>query len=704
MKAFPRVLLAIAIALLLSSIPVAAESGAAGWALAEGSRARVAPRLFVYEDESGSADPSWILSMYRGGSLPAFGRDSLDKGYTRSAFWFVLPLPKGLEGRRLFLYTTDAGLYRLQGFVPRPDGSFARAEGSYAEPFAERSVPLINPAIAFVAPPSGGSAEGRLLLFRIESDSSLHTAFYLSDALGLYGYKYARAALLASVFAVLLALLLYNSVVLLFARERQYLFYILYLATYIFYLADLQGLDFQFLFPYASGSWTRMLSPLLGSCTLVFSALFSGAFLGIDKKARVLNGCLKAIIVAAAVLGVLAVSGLPYDLVSRYGNDVSSLIVAALIAITIVRIAQGFRPARFFLVANAGVVAGVLVYSLEANGLVRAGQLASSANLLGQALQLLLFSISLAYKLNLEKRERIAAEEALLTHEAAFRRFIPLEFLEFLGKKEISEISLGQNVEKEMSVMFADIRSFTSLSETMTPRETFDFINEYLSRIVPTVKDYGGFIDKFMGDSIMALFPNEAGDALRAAVEMQQAITDYNEERMAKEEVPIRAGIGLHTGSLMLGIIGDNERLESTVISDAVNLASRVEKLNKFFGTSILITEETFKNVNDPLGFQYRFLGRVKVKGKSASSSIFEVFGGETEELRSRKLATQRDFEQGLVSYLLRDFPHARASFAEVLRANREDRAAFYYYIHAKRAMETPPAPEWDGTIDTGNS
>jgi class 3 adenylate cyclase len=366
--------------------------------------------------------------------------------------------------------------------------------------------------------------------------------------------------------------------------------------------------------------------------------------------------------------------------------------------------AQGYKPARLYLIANSGVVAGVLAYSLAANGIVRYGFLASSASLVGQALQLLLFSISLAYKLNLEKKERIAAEAALISHEAAFRRFIPFEFLEFLGKKEISEISLGQNVEKEMSVMFADIRSFTSLSEAMTPRETFDFINDYLSRIVPTVKDYGGFIDKFMGDSIMALFPNEAGDALRAAVEMQQAITDYNEGRVAREEVPIRAGIGLHTGRLMLGIIGDEERLESTVISDAVNLASRVEKLNKFFGTSILITEETFKNVNDPLGFQYRFLGRVKVKGKSAPSSIFEVFGGETEELRHRKLATQRDFEQGLVSYLLRDFPHARASFAEVLRANRQDRAAFYYYIQAKRAMEAPPTPEWDGTIDTGNS
>jgi adenylate cyclase len=700
MKAATRALLILGLALLSARVPAGAESGPG----IGGSRLDVAPRLYVYEDLSGGADPGSILGLYRDGRLPPLGRDSLDEGYTRAAFWLVLPLPEGLDAGRLFLYATDMGLYRMELFVPRADGSFDRVEGSYADPYAERAVPLINVALPFQAPPADAPPDRRLIVFKIETDSSLHTSFVLSDALGLYGYKYDRAALLASVFAILLSLLLYNAIVLLIARDRQYLFYLLYLATYVSYLADLQGLDFQFLFPAAPGSLVRILSPLLGSCTLVLSVLFSKAFLGIGRKDRVLRVAMYALMAAGASLGALALSGLRYDYVSRYGNAVSTLVVLALIAVSVARILQGNRSAILYLVANAGLVAGVVAYGLMVNGLARDGFLAANASLLGQALQLFLFSASLAYKLNLEKRERKAAEATLLSHEAAFRRFIPFEFLQFLGKKEISEVSLGQNVEEEMTVMFADIRSFTSLSEALSPRETFDFINEYLQRIVPTVKDYGGFIDKFMGDSIMALFPNEPGDALRAAVEIQQAITDYNEERAARELVPIRAGIGMHTGSLMLGIIGDEERLESTVISDAVNLASRVEKLNKFFGSSILITEETFKGVDDPLGFQYRFLGRVKVKGKSRSSSIFEVFGGEADSLRQRKLATQRDFEQGLVAYLLRDFPQARASFAEVLRANKADRAAYYYYMQAKKAMETPPGPEWDGTIDTGNS
>jgi len=690
-------------ALGIALLAAAAASSASAQALpsfAEESASGTASSLLFYEDASGGVGPDAVLRMYREGELPALGRAALNGGYSSSTYWLVLPIPPGSEGKRLFLFTTDTGLYRLEGFVPRPDGSFARCEGSYAEPFRGRAAPIFNPALSFFAP-SGAPADRRVLVFSIRSDSSLHTSFILSDAVGLFKYKLERSVLLASIFTILFALFAYNVFILALTRSHRHFYYVIYLGTYILYLADLQGIDFQILFPGASGSWTKTISPLLGSCSLVFSALFAKAFLGIDRRSKVLRPCLFALAALGASLAPVSVSGLRYDIVSRYGNDLASFFVVAVIAIAIARIAQRYKPAVFFLIANAGLVAGVLAYGLGKNGLLPNGILVSNASLLGQAFQLVLFSASLAYNLGLERRERIAAQGTILSQEAAFRKFVPLEFLEFLGKRDISEVRLGQNVEKEMSVMFADIRSFTSLSESMTPRENFDFINEYLHRIVPTVKDYGGFIDKFMGDSIMALFPNVADDGLMAAVEMQQAITDYNGERLARREAPIRAGIGLHTGSLMLGIIGDEERLESTVISDAVNLASRVEKLNKFFGSSILITEATFKSIMDPLSFQYRFLGKVKVKGKAEPSAIFEVFGGETEELRQRKLSTQRDFEQGLVAYLLRDFPQARAYFADVLRANKDDKAAVYYYMHAKRAMESLPGPEWSGTIDS---
>ncbi|MCZ0900792.1 adenylate/guanylate cyclase domain-containing response regulator, partial [Microcoleus sp. HI-ES] len=158
---------------------------------------------------------------------------------------------------------------------------------------------------------------------------------------------------------------------------------------------------------------------------------------------------------------------------------------------------------------------------------------------------------------------------------AASARFVPREFLKFLKRESIVDARLGDSVQAEMTIMFADIRSFTSLSESMSPRENFEFLNSYLSRVGPVIREYNGFIDKYIGDGIMALFPNRAEDAVQAAIEMQHQVKIYNRHRQNSGYQPISIGIGLHTGTLMLGTIGEAERMESTVISDAVNLASR---------------------------------------------------------------------------------------------------------------------------------
>ena len=175
----------------------------------------------------------------------------------------------------------------------------------------------------------------------------------------------------------------------------------------------------------------------------------------------------------------------------------------------------------------------------------------------------------------------------------AAKRFVPHEFLNFLGHKSIVDVQLGDQVQQEMSIMFADIRNFATFSERMSPKENFDFINDYLNRVGPVIRAHQGFIDKYIGDAVMALFPNTADDALQAAIAMQKQVSLYNWERQQQGDGAIAIGIGLHTGSLMLGTIGESERMESTVIADAVNLASRLESLTKTYGASILISGDT---------------------------------------------------------------------------------------------------------------
>ncbi|MCF8365597.1 MAG: HAMP domain-containing protein, partial [Bacteroidales bacterium] len=171
----------------------------------------------------------------------------------------------------------------------------------------------------------------------------------------------------------------------------------------------------------------------------------------------------------------------------------------------------------------------------------------------------------------------------------AYSRFVPKQFLEFLKKDNITEVQLGDQVQKEMSVLFTDIRDFTTLSEQLTPKETFDFLNEYLSVMEPLISRNNGFIDKYIGDSIMALFVGNVENAIDAAIEMRVALADFNVKRKLDGKHTIDSGIGVHTGNLMLGVVGGHGRMDGTLVSDAVNLASRIEGLTKMYATSIII-------------------------------------------------------------------------------------------------------------------
>ncbi len=166
-------------------------------------------------------------------------------------------------------------------------------------------------------------------------------------------------------------------------------------------------------------------------------------------------------------------------------------------------------------------------------------------------------------------------------------------------------------------MLFSDIRDFTTLSESMTQEDNFKFINSYLSRMEPLIVENRGFIDKYIGDAIMALFSGGADDAVKAGIAMLHLLAEYNRHRLKSGYIPIMIGIGINTGSLMLGTVGGHNRMDSTVISDAVNLASRIEGLTKNYGVSLLITHETFLRLTNPADYAFRLIGRVKVKGKS---------------------------------------------------------------------------------------
>jgi class 3 adenylate cyclase len=257
----------------------------------------------------------------------------------------------------------------------------------------------------------------------------------------------------------------------------------------------------------------------------------------------------------------------------------------------------------------------------------------------------------------------------------SIERFVPKAFLSIMGKPSIVSVKLGDNIRLNMTVLFSDIRNFTGQSEQMTPDENFAFINFYLERMGPVIRDNNGFIDKYIGDAIMALF-EQPDDALRASLAMLDTLAAYNIERQAAGLPPMAIGIGLNTGSLMLGTIGESHRMDGTVISDAVNLAARIESLTKTYGVGILISQNTYDQLSDPKAFSIRPIDVVVVKGKTKPVTIWEVFDKNTHTERAAKARTRDLLQSGIEALSRRDTAAARGIFEQCLALLPGDPAA----------------------------
>ncbi len=279
----------------------------------------------------------------------------------------------------------------------------------------------------------------------------------------------------------------------------------------------------------------------------------------------------------------------------------------------------------------------------------------------------------------------------------SYFRFVPKQFIEFLGKKNITDIRLGDQVQREMTVMFSDIRSFTELSENFTPKENFDFINHYLGYMEPVVMRNNGFIDKYIGDSIMALYSLSVNDAIDAAIEMRAKLQEFNEDLILNGKQPIDSGIGIHTGDLMLGIVGGRSRIEGTVISDHVNLTSRLEGLTKIYGAPIIVSQDSLIKIENPLQYNFRFLDIVKVKGRKSSVNIFEILDGEKAHQRKLKIETKEQFNKAIELYRNKLFDEALLNFSALLKINAADKAIQLYIDRCEKNIQHGIPKDWDG-------
>jgi adenylate cyclase len=212
-----------------------------------------------------------------------------------------------------------------------------------------------------------------------------------------------------------------------------------------------------------------------------------------------------------------------------------------------------------------------------------------------------------------------------------FQKYVPADVV-----REVLKMKDGGRLSTRLTatVLFSDIRGFTSISEKLPPEEVVGFLNDHLQRMVDIVFEEGGIVDKFIGDSVMAVFGapvpkrDDAVRAVRAALRMIDEVARFNHEQRRSGGVEIYVGVGLHTGPLIAGNIGSDRKMEYTVIGDTVNVANRVESLNGQMKTSILITRQCYEATGR--AFAVRELPRMQVKGKELPLQVYEVLGEET--------------------------------------------------------------------------
>lgn len=293
-----------------------------------------------------------------------------------------------------------------------------------------------------------------------------------------------------------------------------------------------------------------------------------------------------------------------------------------------------------------------------------------------------------------ESRDR---EEAIREIHEVSQKFVPSEFLESLGKDNITEVRLGDLVEREVTVVFADIREFTTVSEGMNPKENFLFVNSFNNKMGPIIRKNNGFILQYLGDGFMALFPKGSQNAVRASVEMQKALQEYNKERETKNREPIKVGVGMQNGKLIMGITGDIKRLDAAIISDTVNTAARVEGLSKHYGTSILLTKECKDNLTNPEEFDFRYLGPVQVKGKQNSIDLYECINGDTKTLLEHKLNTLPTFNKAMNLYFNKEFAMAAVTFQQIFKKNTLDGTSKLFLNKSARLITQELQDNWKG-------
>ncbi|MBP9886986.1 MAG: guanylate cyclase [Leptospiraceae bacterium] len=621
---------------------------------------------------------------------------NLNLGQTTSAYWIKFQLAnKQDQNKNWLLEISYPFLDKIHLYSPDVTGDYSLEITGDQFPFSNRKIP--NRYFIMKVPLHQEKVYTYYL--RVESGGgSLIVPAVLYSPLNFAESEFLEILAQGFFYGTLIALFLYNLFLYFSIKDISYIFYLSYIASSILFTANFNGFGQAYF--WSSQVWlNNKMVFISGGLIVISGSLFIMEYINTKKHALFIHKLYIAQIILsfATIINPFFFS---YYITLRIFNIVGFTFGIFGIAV-IIKTYKKSRATKYFTLAWSFLIFGILVIATRQTGFIQESFITKYSMQIGAVLEMILLSIGLGDKINILKEEKLQTQKDAIEEQkkliTSYARFVPEQLLTFLGKDIITKVGLGDSVQKDMTILFSDIRAFTSISETLSPSENFGFINSYLETMGPVIRKHNGFIDKYIGDAIMALFPQKTSDAIDASIEMLEELYKLNVKRKSKGFAPISIGIGIHTGSQMLGIIGEKERMEGTVISDVVNTASRLEGLTKAYSTALLVSEDVLEGVEDKSKYEYRFLDTVKVKGKNKAVRIFEILNGVSPRIRELKIQTKPDFEAGIELYYSKKFKDSLKKMKSVLKKDSKDKAAELYVERCNFYSKNGIDPNWDG-------
>jgi adenylate cyclase len=412
----------------------------------------------------------------------------------------------------------------------------------------------------------------------------------------------------------------------------------------------------------------------------------------------------KIVLVGATAVGIYDLRVTPFSGINP-GVEIQATVMDNLLQKSFIRLPPFHLPLMILILLGLGVLLGVVLPRLSAawsfvftllllEGYTMGNYLLFSR--LGIQLELFypLTEIVGVY-LGITMQRFLAEERERVRIRKAFESYVaPTVVQQMLKHPEALRLGGERRV---ITLLFTDIRGFTSMSENLDPESLVKLLHDFLNPMSNTIINQGGTIDKYMGDAIMALFgapleqTDHASKACRAALEMRTTLEALNQQWEEEGRPPLRIGVGVNSGPVAVGNMGSDRLFDYTAIGDNVNLASRLEGLNKYYGTNILISQATADSLEN--GFILRDVDRVQVKGKAQAAGIFELVSeGPASPEVAQFLAA---YHQGLADYRQQRWDESLAGFEEALQLRPADAATKRYLALAKRYRKSPPGPDW---------